>query len=110
MFSFSLDVYRYAMGNLAALVLTFCSVPVPELLLVFYIGEGRSEPLYIGTVASSLMCEFNHVLVASFSKRAGFVLKQHTLPSDSFAVRERRDLGEGAGGGEEKKGNDNKIS
>lgn len=66
---------------------------MPELLLAFYIGEGRSEPLYIGTVASSLMCEFNHVLVASFSKRAGFVLKQHTLPSDSFAVRERRDLG-----------------
>lgn len=41
------------------------------------------------------------------AKRAGFVLKQHTFPSDSFAVRERRD---GGGAQRGKKGNSNKIS
>lgn len=41
---------------------------MPELLLPFDVGEGRSEPLYIGTVVSSVMCEFNHALVESFSK------------------------------------------
>lgn len=56
------------MSNLAALVLTFCSVSVLELLLLFYVGEGRSEPLYICTVASSVMCESNYALVESFSK------------------------------------------
>lgn len=56
------------MGNLAALVLTLCSVPVPELLLHFCIGEDRSEPLHIGTVASAGQCEFNQALVGSFSK------------------------------------------
>lgn len=56
------------MGNLAALVLTFCSVPVPELLLLYCVGEDRSEPLHIGTVASSVPCEFNQALVGSFSK------------------------------------------
>lgn len=78
---------------------------MPESLLLFYAGEGRSELLYIGTVASSVICEFNHALVESFSK-VGFMLKQHTFPPDSFADGERRDLGRGQGG---EKGNSNKI-
>lgn len=78
---------------------------MPESLLLSSAGEGRSESLYIGTVASSFICEFNHALVESFGK-VGFVLQQHRFPPGSFADGERRDFGGGLGG---EKGNSNKI-
>lgn len=42
---------------------------MPDLLLLFCVGEDRSEPLYKGTVVPCLvMCEFNHALVESSRK------------------------------------------
>lgn len=66
MFLFSQDVYRYAMGNVAALVLTFCSV-LCQSYCYFSMLAKTEVNLYI-YVASLVMCEFNHALVESFSK------------------------------------------
>lgn len=77
------------MGNLIAFVLI--SVPVPEFLLLFDVGESINEPLYMGTVASSVLCEFNHPVAESFSKTSWICAEAAHHPSDGFAVRERKD-------------------
>lgn len=64
---------------------------MPEFLFLFGVGESRSEPLCIGTVASSVMCEFNHPVAESFSKTSWICAEAAHHPSDGLAVRERRD-------------------
>lgn len=70
----------------------FCSAPVPEFLLLFNDGESRSEPLYIGTAANSVMCEFKHPVAESFSKTTWICAEAAHCPSNGFAVRERREF------------------
>lgn len=62
-----------------------------EFLLLFDVGESRSEPLYICTVASSVMCVFNHPVAESFSKTSWICAEAAHHPSDGFAVKEKRD-------------------
>lgn len=65
---------------------------MPEFLLLLDAGESRSELLYIGTVASSVMCEFNHPVTESFSKTTWICAEAVRLPSNGFAVKERRGI------------------
>lgn len=64
---------------------------MPEFLILFDVGESRSELLCIGTVAGSVMCEFNHPVAESFSKTSWICAEAVHYPSDDFAVRESRD-------------------
>lgn len=62
-----------------------------EFLLLFDGGESRSEALYICTVASSVMCVFNHPVAESISKTSWICAEAAHHPSDGFAVKERRE-------------------
>lgn len=61
---------------------------MPEFLLLFDAGESRSEFLSIGTVASSVMCEFNHPVAESF-KTTWICAEAACCPSNGFAVKEK---------------------
>lgn len=64
---------------------------MPEFLLLFDVGESINEPLYTGTVASSVMCDFNHPVAESFGKTSWICAEAAHHPYHGFAVRERRD-------------------
>lgn len=59
---------------------------MPEFLILFDVGESRSELLCIGTVAGSVMCEFNHPVAESFSKTSRICAEAAHYPSDDLLL------------------------